>query len=282
MNKPLISIIIPSYNEEDYIKKCINSLLNQSYEVIEIIVIDDGSTDKTFELLRNYKNKIKLLKQDHKGPGIARNIGAKKAKGRILVFVDSDMEFDKDYIMDLTKPIIKGDAFGTIHTVEKVANKENPWAICWGDRFTVDKNNEGFIYRAILKDKFFEYGPFDPNFGYADDQTIYFNSGKKAKGVKATCYHNNPSSLKEVYYQSKWIGASYRNKILKIPILNILFSLFFIFLISPFLIIKNTIKTILRNRRFKYIYYYPVFGLVKYFGMFVGMIKRIFLKKNIK
>src|SRR3972149_7564948 len=122
-NNYLISVIIPIYNEETTIGECLNSLSKQSYKNLEVILVDDGSTDNTLHVIKNLKSLVRtrevkisnliLLKQNHKGPGPARNLGASRAKGEILVFVDADMTFEKDFVKDLTAPIIKGKTIGT-------------------------------------------------------------------------------------------------------------------------------------------------------------------------
>ena len=94
---PLISIIIPAYNSEDYITECIESALNQTYNNIEIIVIDDGSTDKTLATIQIYKNII-VIAQTNQGASCARNIGLKKARGKYIQFLDSDDILDSNKI----------------------------------------------------------------------------------------------------------------------------------------------------------------------------------------
>lgn len=90
-NQPLVSIIVPTYNVERYVEECIESLLNQTYSNIEIIVFDDGSTDATVYLLKQYKDKIQLIaNSNNKGQGARRNEGMKLAQGKYIYFVDSD------------------------------------------------------------------------------------------------------------------------------------------------------------------------------------------------
>ncbi|HHF2112802.1 TPA: glycosyltransferase family 2 protein, partial [Haemophilus influenzae] len=94
MNMPLISIIMPVYNAECYLNQGILSCLNQSYQNIELILIDDGSTDKSIEIINNIIDKDKRVKlfftPTNQGPAAARNIGLEKAQGDYITFLDSD------------------------------------------------------------------------------------------------------------------------------------------------------------------------------------------------
>lgn len=95
-----VSIIVPVYNVEKYLRKCIDSLINQTLNDIEIICINDGSTDKSLKILKEYKNKdsrIILLNQENLGQSVARNRGIEIAKGEYLGFVDPDDWIDLDY-----------------------------------------------------------------------------------------------------------------------------------------------------------------------------------------
>lgn len=98
-----ISIIVPAYNCQEYIKECIDSLINQTYKNTEIIVIDDGSTDKTTEILKTYHDKIDLIIQSNSGVSAARNTGIKAATGKYCMFVDSDDWIDQDMISQMTQ-----------------------------------------------------------------------------------------------------------------------------------------------------------------------------------
>ncbi len=92
-----LSIIIPVYNVEPYIRKCLDSILCQSYQNYELLLVDDGSHDNSLAICREYEGKdhrIKVLHQPNRGPSAARNLGIALAQGRYLAFVDSD-----DYIM---------------------------------------------------------------------------------------------------------------------------------------------------------------------------------------
>jgi len=102
-----ISIIIPVYNKEKFLKKCIDSVLKQTYTEIEIILIDDGSIDKSKEIISEYVTEypkiIHSIEEGHKGVSNARNQGLKKAKGKYIVFVDADDYLEPNYLMNLMK-----------------------------------------------------------------------------------------------------------------------------------------------------------------------------------
>lgn len=89
MLQPLVSVIIPLYNRKNYIGEAIESVLTQDYPTVELIVIDDGSTDKGSEVVKNYPS-AKYFWQANAGPGAARNLGVAHSSGEILAFLDSD------------------------------------------------------------------------------------------------------------------------------------------------------------------------------------------------
>ncbi len=208
-----ISVIIPVHNEEKDISLCLKSLNEQSFKDFEIIVVDDGSTDNTLGVVKEF-SKVGIIKGQHKGPGFSRNLGARAAKGEILVFIDADMTFDKDYLKNLASPIIKNPkVIGTTHELEIVKNTSNIWSRCWGKiRVSKEEAKDIKVFRAIRKDIFLKLGGFDPKYGYADDQSLWFNHKVRPVVAKnAVCYHRNPETLRSVYRQSRWIGASIDN-----------------------------------------------------------------------
>ena len=98
MKKEKVSVIIPIYNVEKYLEKCLNTIINQTYKNLEIILIDDGSTDKSSTICDEYCEKDKRIKVIHKnneGVSSARNKGIELSKGKYIVFIDPD-----DYVTD--------------------------------------------------------------------------------------------------------------------------------------------------------------------------------------
>ena len=98
MNKPLVSIIIPTYQHASSLPMCLDSIFDQTYQNIEIIVVDDGSTDDTLEDLSKFKDRIHIIKQENQGSNPARNRGWKVAKGDYVIFCDADVAMRPDMI----------------------------------------------------------------------------------------------------------------------------------------------------------------------------------------
>ena len=108
-NTPLISVIVPAYNVEKYIKTCLDSLINQTYSNFEIIVINDGSTDQTEKILNEYESnpKIRIFSQKNGGLSAARNQGLNLANGELVCFIDSDDSVKSDYLEKLAAPFFE-------------------------------------------------------------------------------------------------------------------------------------------------------------------------------
>lgn len=105
MSRPEVSVIIPVYNAEKYIGRCLDSVLGQSYQDFEILVINDGSTDGSDEILkeyeRKYSSKMRYIKQKNMGVAKTRNKAVGMAKGEYVAFIDNDDYIDKDYLEKL-------------------------------------------------------------------------------------------------------------------------------------------------------------------------------------
>ena len=121
------SIIIPAYNVEKYIRRCVDSVLNQTYKNYEIIVVNDGSTDDTYNILKKeYKKKnIKLVDKKNGGLSSARNTGLQYAEGEYIIFLDSDDWWEKDLLNTLKDTISKTDADIVCFKLQKYYEKEN-------------------------------------------------------------------------------------------------------------------------------------------------------------
>ncbi|EKD57826.1 MAG: hyaluronan synthase-like protein [uncultured bacterium] len=291
----LISIVTPVYNEEKVIKRCLQSLLSQSYKPMEIILVDDGSSDRTLRIISNFNpsstksrrgrefpiSNFQLLEQNHKGPGSARNLGASKAHGEILVFVDADMTFDRDFIKDLVNPILDSRTIGTFSKNEMVANYNNIWSICWNINRNVPKDrmlppdypNQAPVFRAILKKEFNKVGGFDATGEYTDDWSLSRKLNiKSTLAPGAVYFHSNPTSLKEVFKQARWIG---KNEFISGSLLRKIRSLFLYNLLVSILIgiFKSTVTGQLS---------FVVFKIIYDLGVFVSVIRSFFQEPKFK
>lgn len=122
-----ISIIVPVYNVESYLRKCINSILNQTTENIEIILVNDGSTDKSGDICDEYKKKddrVVVIYKENGGLSSARNVGLEIATGDLIGFIDSDDWIELDYFEILYDGIIKYNTDISVMHLIKVTNYE--------------------------------------------------------------------------------------------------------------------------------------------------------------
>lgn len=275
-----VSVIIAAYNEAHTIGACLQSLAEQTIP-FELSIVDDGSTDETIQEVIKFKNqfpKFFLIEARHKGPGAARNLGAEKASGEILVFVDSDMTLDKNFLKDLVAPIEAHKTKGTFTKEEYVSNWENIWARCWSynlnlpdkRRLALDYPDTAPVFRAILKQEFIKVKGYDAGIGWTDDWTLSRKLGYGATVTDATCYHGNPESLREVFDHAQWIG---KNEFISGNNLRILFNIFrHSFLMSSLLGISKLVR-----------FETPAFLVFKYvydFGITVGIYKGMSGDKN--
>jgi len=124
--------------------------------------------------------------------------------------VDADMFFPPDYIGKLIGPIQRGQALLATHSIEYVANTDNPWVKVQGQTVRGRWGRVEKVFRAVKKEFFIRHGGFDPRLHYHDDRTFFYKTGAKAVVVEdAYCYHNNPDTAKEIFRRNYWIGRTY-------------------------------------------------------------------------
>ena len=156
LTTPKISVILPAYNGEAFLENCLKLLLSQTLRDIEIICINDGSTDGTGEILREFArqdSRIKIFElPNNSGAGVARNMGIKMAKGEFIAFLDSDDRFYRNETLDIM-----------YHTA-----KENGTKICGGSmafKYQVDstRQTDGFFFK---QDGFMDYESYQFDYGF--------------------------------------------------------------------------------------------------------------------
>ena len=133
---PKVSVIIPVYNVEEYLRECLDSVVNQTLKEIEIICVDDGSTDNSLEILKEYAqkdNRITVIKQENLHAGVARNAGLSQAKGEYVHFLDSDDWIELNMLEKVTNRIMKDDADICIFNTDRYDNiSKNYQLMPWG------------------------------------------------------------------------------------------------------------------------------------------------------
>lgn len=218
MTGTLVTVIVAARNEERHIGECLTSLLAQTYRPLEIIVVDDGSTDGTADVVRSFPT-VRLISQPHRGKARSVNGGAQTAAGDVLLFVDGDLVLAPDYVERLAAPIRADECVGTAHATERVANPGNVWAACYQAKAGLPADRrlalgaaelaEGsIVFRAIRKSDFLRVGGFD-DVGYLDDQTLFPKLGVRARWVgEAACSHYNAETLGEVFAAGVWSAHS--------------------------------------------------------------------------
>lgn len=153
----MVSIVIPAYNCEDTIEQCLESVLNQTYEDIEVIVIDDGSKDNTYSLIEKIArkdNRVKYKKIPNSGPGGARNTGIDMATGQYLAFVDADDTVYPNYIEAMMVYMDKHDADMVLCNMEWIT-EEPETGVEQDKEMRSNQDKEIIVYenkQAILED----------------------------------------------------------------------------------------------------------------------------------
>ena len=175
MNK--VTVIVPVYNSEEYIGRCLQSILNQTYNNFEILVVNDGSKDNSLKIIKEYENKypdkIISINQENKGVSITRNESIKKANGEFIMFVDDDDFIDRDYIETFVNTIRENDYDVVLggyrrpnqdgKIIKKMQLKDTewskfmimaPWAKIYRKRYLLDNNIE-FLNVNLGEDIYF-------------------------------------------------------------------------------------------------------------------------------
>lgn len=217
LKKKLISVIVPIYNGEEKIETCVNTIINQTYKYIEIILINDGSTDKSLNVCNKMKKKdkrIKVISKKNGGVSSARNKGIEKAKGEFIQFVDVDDYLELDACETLINNIgdfdflitgykinsEKGEVYNKCINKEfdKISDIENDFYYLYKKPFLNSPWNK--LYRKSLIKCY-----FDNNISLGEDLKFnleYFNNSKNVKIIDDCIYNytiDDKETLSKVY-----------------------------------------------------------------------------------
>jgi len=276
MREPLISIVVPAYNAESTIKRCIDSLVSVNYSNYEIFVVDDGSTDNTKMILSEYKNRINIIESQHHGTSYCRNIAVKEAKGEFVAFTDADCIVDKNWLNELIKGFTSDKIAGTGGTQLSPQDETKFGKIVQqffeltgflggyikkkgGSGITkVDHNPScNVMYKRSI---FLEVGGFDENLWPSEDVDLDYRLKRKGYGFrynsKAIVYHYRPQSLKSLSRMMFHYGITQ-------GILTKRYGLFRPILLFPFSLIIFLMLLFLQYNFLWVIVFYYVFVLMR-------------------
>ena len=199
---PLVSIIIPVYNVTLFLNKCIDSVINQTYKNLEIICINDGSTDNSLDILKSYTDeRIQIIDIENHGVSYARNLGIEKATGEYLLFVDSDDYIEKTMVEELISLMsdevdlaycglryVRLSGFVKKTWIPAISETDRPVS----DRFKITQYltvTKKAFKRSIIEENQLR---FDNSLHYSEDSLFlvqYLTHCKKAKGIKKILYN---------------------------------------------------------------------------------------------
>ena len=174
MNKmPLVSVVIPVFNGERFIKDAIKSVLSQSYRPLEIIVVDDGSTDKTAENIKEFPA-VKYIFQDNQGVSATRNKGLEAAQGELITFLDHDDILLSDSVSRRVVYMLENPEVWCIISKHRSYLEQDfdlpPWIL---ESEFID-GAYGFGYLMVKKDVFLKTGGFDPKYRTGELMDFFF------------------------------------------------------------------------------------------------------------
>lgn len=303
-SNPLISIIIPVYNVEPFIRRCLDSIINQTYSNLEIVLIDDGSTDRSGLICDEYKNKdkrITIIHQKNQGLSMARNAGLNICKGEYIVFVDSDDFVDPKFVEILHRNLIKNNADISICSAfEIIDNNLTNMDLCGEGIISYKSIKRPFVWNKLYKKELFIDIRFKAN-SYCEDLWIFYpllSRARKIVGTLECLYYynrcnsasithitNNKSAIDRCEAYSSMLIFSSKNDV-NDDIINIWFkSLLYIFFLYYqqyhknnlkefrylLKIVKRAEKSVSKHLIFKHkfagkwpIVYYRLRGLLKY------------------
>jgi len=222
----MVSIVVPVYNSERAIVSCLDALFSQSIKGgVEIIVVNDGSTDETTRVLEGFINQIRILDQEHKGPATARNAGVKVARGEIIVFMDADCIPAENWLAEMLKPFENKEVVG-VQGAYKTTQKGLTAMfsqIEFEERYQLMESYQYVdlvaTYSAAFRREIFKkVGLFDETFPVPDNEDVELSFRITEKGKRlvfnprALVYHKHRDTPL-AYFQMKLSRGFWRMKV---------------------------------------------------------------------
>ena len=193
MKKPKFSIIVPVYNTEKYLKRCLDSIKSQTFKDYEVIIVNDGSTDNSSDIISKYSYKV--INQENQGLSMARNNGVKVASGEYLIFLDSDDYIEKDLLKEINNSLTNNPDLVRYQIKEVFDNKDN---INY-EEIPFDNKNGVEAFKLITNYHFVENA-----WAYAVKRDFYL---KERFSFKKGTYHEDFGLIPLVIIKSKIVNS---------------------------------------------------------------------------
>lgn len=232
----MVSIIIPVFNKMSHVGNCLYSLINQSYKDFEAIIIDDGSTDNSKDVINsiiNSDSRFKYYYQENKGVSVARNLGIFRATRDYICFLDADDEYDASYIKNMLSSIKNSDACACPHFINSDKNRKKASFLIPDSKFiysylanTCTPNTNSWLIRRdfIIKNKIY----FKENISWGEDMMFFSEIILKANkvnfcneylttyntGVSDSLSINNISKIEKDIYWLNLVKSNIENSLL--------------------------------------------------------------------
>lgn len=181
---PLVSVIIPVHNGRLYVGDALESVFGQKYRPLECIVVDDGSTDGSVEIIERYP--VRYLSQPQRGPGAARNVGVRASRGRLLAFLDQDDQWHPDKLTTQVQTLLVSPEIGFVVSLQETLLEKGVAKPAWISNEQLLRN-DGLFPGMLLtfRETFDRVGPFREDFSTASDAEWFFRA--KDLGIRHTC-----------------------------------------------------------------------------------------------
>lgn len=275
--EPFVSVVVPAFNAETTIEDCLESLLSQTYKKLEIIVVNDGSTDATENIVNKLsrKNPVRAVNLDHKGRPFAKNIGLKYAKGEIIAFGEADAKYHSDWLKNAIKLLNKREIAGVVGprygwVVDTLVSKCMDLELKIRYHDPLYNPIAGWMYR---KKVLLEVGAFDQCLRVAEDRDLGIRIKKKGYQIifasDSLMYHMEPRSVTELvrrtYTHSKERLDFYMKYPREYPFLKVFSFITYIALILWSSMVSNLL-------------FFSLIGLIP--ALFLGQFIRLYVKAS--
>jgi len=183
LNRPLVSVIIPIYNGAAYLEETLQSVFAQDYNPMEILLIDDGSTDTSLDIVSKFKDKVTLIVQKNRGVAVARNVGLRNAKGEFITFLDQDDIWTADKTSKQVFYLEMNQNIDYVLCRQKLFVQSGMSCPSWLNPERLEGDHAGYLLGTLLgrRSVFNKVGFFDEQYRSGGDDSAWFFTAKDMK-----------------------------------------------------------------------------------------------------